>query len=132
MNTLRDITDPERAKVRTQAKTYMAAGALLALSAVATTRAAYASGVTLAGLALLLTSLFAAAGAVIGVRIGLVVHRLADQFSHLSGVRDRVGPFIITVDNPVVQIDDHGTRFSLTTPARVRCERDPTWMQLQR
>ena len=43
-NTLRDVTDPERAKVRTQAKTYIVAGVLLAIAAVVTTRAAYASG----------------------------------------------------------------------------------------
>ena len=104
MNTLRDVTDPERAKVRTQAKTYIVAGVLLAIAAVVTTRAAYVSGVTLVGLVLLLMSLFAAAGAVIGARIGLVVHRLADQFSHLASVRDRVGPFIITVEHPVVKI----------------------------
>lgn len=127
-NTLRDVLEPERAKVRNQAKMYVLAGALLTLAAITIFHTANAYTAGLVWFVLLVTSAGAAVAAAVSVRLGFVVHRLADEFSQLAGVRDRVGPFIVAVDNPVVQSHDYGTRFSLATPARVRIERDPTWL----
>lgn len=129
LNTISDIIVPERVKVRQQGMMYVLAGALLTLSAIVTFRAACALASTPAWLVLLSTSIVAGVAAAVSVRVGLAIHRLADEFSHLASVRDRVGPFVVTVEHPVVQSHDYGTRFSLTTPARVRIERDPTWMQ---